>query len=64
MANHTRQGQTPRRYCIALLIVATYKLRIGFNGLAGHFVEGQILGTELQRCGDNDTVSNSLRKFE
>ena len=43
MAQHSGQHQSPSRYDVMFIIVTGMEIRIRHDGLAGDFVEGDIL---------------------
>ena len=61
MADHSRDPQTALRDDAVLIEVAAIEVRVGHDGAASDLVEGDVLGREVGRAGDDDGMTNALR---
>jgi hypothetical protein len=60
VADHARQGEAAGGHHAVLVVVAAVELRVFEDGLAGYFVEGDVLGGELGRRGDHQGVGDPV----
>ncbi|CAE6960098.1 conserved protein of unknown function [Ectopseudomonas oleovorans] len=61
VADHARQHQAALGNHALLLEMAAMELRVGEDGLARHFVEGDVLRRQLGCRGDGQAVTHALR---
>ena len=63
VADHARQTQPVGRDNTMFGVMSAVKIRVGEDGLAGDFVEGDVLSRQLGRRGDHNGVPDALRKL-
>ena len=64
MADHAGDAQAAFGHHAVLVEVAAMEIGVGDDGAAGHFVEGDVLGGEVGRAGNDHRVAQPIRVLQ